>query len=65
LGDGVDAERDCAQVARRADELSGLKIDLGAAVLPNGCGMLVRALGPTASQVHAALLTILGTLKVC
>ena len=58
LGDGVDAERDCARVARRAGALSGLLIDLGAAVLPNGCGMLVRALGMTASQAHAALLKV-------
>ena len=58
LGDGVDAERDCARVARRTDGLSGLLIDLGAAVLPNGCGMLVRALGMTASQAHAALLKV-------
>jgi hypothetical protein len=32
-------------------------------MLPSGCGMLARALGTTASQVHAALLTILGTIK--
>ena len=63
LGDRVDAACDCARVARRADGLSGLSVDLGAAVLPSGCGMLVRALGTTASQVHAALLTILGTIK--
>jgi urease accessory protein len=63
LGDGVDAERDCAQVARRSGALSGLPINLGAAVLPNGCGMLVRALGTTASQVHRALLNIWQTLR--
>jgi urease accessory protein len=62
LGDGVDAERDCARVARRAGALSKLLIDVGTAVLPNGCGMLVRALGTTASQVHAALLKIWGVL---
>jgi urease accessory protein len=65
LGDHVDAERDCARVARRADGLSGLSIDVGTAVLPNGCGMLVRALGTTASHVHAALLKVLETLKAC
>jgi urease accessory protein len=63
LGDRVDAERDCARVARRSGALSGLLIDLGTAVLPNGCGMLVRALGTTASQVHAALLMIWGALR--
>jgi urease accessory protein len=65
LGDSVDAERDCARVAGRDGGLSELplSLNLGAAVLPNGCGMLVRALGTTASQVHAALLTILGTLR--
>ena len=63
LGDSVDAERDCVQIAQRADGLSGLKIDLGTAVLPNGCGMLVRALGATASQVHAALLGIWGGMR--
>jgi urease accessory protein len=58
LGDSVDAERECAHIAQREGKLSGLKIELGTAVLPNSCGMLVRALGSTASQVHAALLTI-------
>ncbi len=62
LGDGVAAERDCAQVARREGALSELSIDVGTAVLPNGCGMLVRALGSTASQVHTALLKIWGVL---
>ena len=38
-------------------------VNLGTAVLPNGCGMLVRALGTTASQVHGALLKIWGVLK--
>ena len=56
---------DCAQVARRAGALSGLSIDVGTAVLPNGCGMLVRALGTAASQVRAALLKIWGVLKAC
>ncbi|MEO7910772.1 MAG: urease accessory protein UreD [Roseiflexaceae bacterium] len=64
LGDRVDAERGCARVTHRDGALSELppSINLGAAVLPNGCGMLVRALGTTASQVHAALLTIWGVL---
>ena len=63
LGDGVDAERSCAQLTQRTGELSGLSVNLGAAVLPNDCGILVRALGTTASQVHTALLTIWGTLR--
>jgi urease accessory protein len=63
LGNSVDAERNCIQIVQRAGRLSGLKIDLGTAVLPNGCGMLVRALGTTASQVHAALLRIWGVLS--
>ena len=58
LGDGVDAERDCALVTRRQGALDGRSIDLGAAVLPNGCGMLVRALGTAPSQVRAALLKV-------
>jgi urease accessory protein UreH len=58
LVDRVDAKRDCARVAGRADGLNDLAIDLGTTVLPNGCGMLVRALGTTASQLHAALLRI-------
>jgi urease accessory protein len=61
LGDGVDAERGCAQIAQGSC-WSERKIDLATAVLPNGCGMLVRALGTTASQVHAALLGIWGVL---
>jgi urease accessory protein len=63
LGDGIAAERDCAQLARREGGLSELKIELGTAVLPNGCGMLVRALGATASQVHAALIRIWGMIR--
>jgi urease accessory protein len=53
LGDLPDAERVVAQVsaspARR----------LGATVLPNGCGALVRALGDSASAIRAALLSVL------
>jgi urease accessory protein len=60
LGDGVDAERDCARVARHDNMLDERAADIVTAVLPNGCGMLVRALGTTASQVHAALLKIWG-----
>jgi urease accessory protein len=63
LGDGVDAERGCALVTRREGTLDGLAIELGTAVLPNGCGMLVRALGSTASQVHRALLKIWGVMR--
>jgi urease accessory protein len=58
LGDRVDAERECTRIARRDGELSGLKLDLGTAVLPNSCGMLVRALGASASQVRTGLLAI-------
>jgi urease accessory protein len=64
LGDGVDAERGCAQIAKHTN-WSEQKIELGTAVLPNGCGMLVRALGTTASQVHTALLGIWGVLDEC
>ena len=63
LGDRVDAERDCARVARRDSTMDEGAVDIGTAVLPNSCGMLVRALGPTASQVHGALLTIWGTMS--
>jgi urease accessory protein len=65
LGDGVDASGNCARVARRDGGLSALSpsIDLGTAVLPNGCDMLVRVLGTTASRVHAALLRIWGELR--
>ncbi|HEU5098628.1 MAG TPA: urease accessory protein UreD, partial [Roseiflexaceae bacterium] len=58
LGDCVDAERGCALVTRREGALAGLSIDIGAAVLPNGCGMLVRALGSSPSSVRAALLKV-------
>jgi urease accessory protein len=58
LGDSVDAVRDCAQVAGRAGGQSEVPIDLGAAVLPNNCGMLVRALGNSASHVRTALLKV-------
>jgi urease accessory protein len=54
----VDAERGCALVARREGAFGELTIELGAAVLPNGCGMLVRALGTAPSQVRAALLQV-------
>jgi hypothetical protein len=62
LGDRVDAERDCARVARRDGMVDEKAVDMGAAVLPNGCGMLVRALGTTASQVRGTLLKIWGVL---
>jgi urease accessory protein len=58
LGDAVDAEHGCALVARREGAMVKMAIDLGAAVLPNGCGMLVRALGAAPSQVRGALLKV-------
>lgn len=48
LGDGIDAEAICARAAQLG---AG-----GAAVLPNGCGVLVRALGHGASEVRGRLL---------
>ena len=63
LGDTVDAERGCALVARREGALGRIAIDLGAAVLPNSCGMLARALGAAPSTVRAALLTVWEALK--
>jgi urease accessory protein len=50
LGDGLDSEAICALAAPRC---AG---DAGAAVLPNGCGVLIRALGQSASAVRARLL---------
>jgi urease accessory protein len=49
LGDTVDAERWCAWVHQRDDRA------LGATALPNGSGLLVRALGEAPSAVHARL----------
>ena len=34
-----------------------MRITVGAAVLPNGCDMLIRTLGPGASEVRDRLLT--------
>jgi urease accessory protein len=56
LGQGVDVERGCALVARCGDGR------LGAAPLPNECGLLVRALGHAPSQVRGALLDLWGAL---
>jgi hypothetical protein len=61
-GDRVDAERAGARVGRGDGMVDEIAVDLGAAVLPNGCGMLVRALGTTASQVRGTLLKIWGVL---
>jgi urease accessory protein len=52
LGDHIDAERGCALVAQRGEGA------LGAAPLPNNCGLLVRALGRAPSQVRDALLNL-------
>lgn len=49
LGDTIDAEGMAAELA--ASSAPGL----GATVLPNGAGLLVRALGATPSEVHGAL----------
>lgn len=52
LGAEVDAERICRAVAARGDTTQG------ATVLPNNCGVLVRALGSSASKVHRSLLAL-------
>jgi urease accessory protein len=52
LGDQLDHEGLCERVA------AGCGAQGGAAVLPNGCGLLVRTLGPTPSGVRAALMRI-------
>jgi urease accessory protein len=52
LGDTIDAERCAAALHRDRDE------SIGVTTLPNDAGLLVRALGATASQVHNQLLDI-------
>jgi urease accessory protein len=49
LDDTLDAERCCAWVNQRDDRA------LGATILPNGSGLLVRALGDAPSAVHTRL----------
>src|SRR5262249_40293083 len=58
LGDTLDAERIAAQISASALEQAG------ATALPNGCGVLVRALGETASAVRAMLLGLLAALDI-
>jgi urease accessory protein len=53
LGDTVDAERLASELHAAAPP------GMGATVLPNGAGLLVRALGPTPSEVHRALSRII------
>jgi urease accessory protein UreH len=50
LGDSIDAEGLCS---RAAPLCAG-----GAAVLPNGCGVLIRMLGEGASELRGRLLAI-------
>jgi urease accessory protein len=52
LGDSLDAEALCAQAAQLCAD------DGGAAVLPNGSGVLIRTLGDSASGVRSRLITI-------
>jgi urease accessory protein len=52
LGDTIDAER-CAAALHHAREET-----VGATVLPNQAGLLVRTLGVSASQVHRRLLDV-------
>ncbi len=52
LGDMIDAERCAAALHRECDGA------LGASALPNGAGVLVRALGSAPSRVHAWLLDL-------
>ncbi len=52
LGDTIDAERRAAALHSARDE------SIGVTTLPNDAGLLVRALGATASQVHNQLLEI-------
>jgi urease accessory protein len=54
LGAGIDAEGLCSRAA--------LLCAGGAAVLPNGCGALIRVLGTSASEVRGRLLAIWGAL---
>jgi urease accessory protein len=53
LGNTIDAERWCAWVDERCGGA------LAAAILPNGAGLLVRALGSAPSAVHAMLRDLL------
>jgi urease accessory protein len=58
LGDDLDAERAGALVGARGDGA------LGVAALPNGCGLLIRALGQAPSQVRGALLDVFEALAL-
>jgi urease accessory protein len=58
LGAGTEAARARAWHVLRAHP----DVLAGAGALPNGCGILVRALGPTASTVRAALDDVLAAL---
>ena len=52
LGSEVDAERAYASVVALGDPLPG------ATLLPNACGLLVRALGTSPYVVHSTLKSI-------
>jgi urease accessory protein len=56
LGDTIDAERLAATISAAADH------DLGATVLPNTSGLLVRVIGTSASAVQTRLRAILALL---
>jgi len=58
LDDTIDAERLAATIGASGDR------DLGATVLPNNCGLLVRAIGPAATAVQSRLRAILALLAL-
>lgn len=57
LGSQVDAERGAACVAEMGEPATG------ATVLPNGCGLLVRALGQAPSELRSRLLRVMQQLE--
>ena len=59
LDDTLDAERCCAWVNQRDDRA------LGATSLPNGSGLLVRALGDAPSAVHTKLRGLWSRFEEC
>lgn len=56
LGDTIDAERLAATISEANS------VDLGATVLPNRAGLLVRAIGPAASAVRSRLSALMDEL---
>jgi urease accessory protein len=59
LDAALDAERWCAWVNQRDDRA------LGATILPNDSGLLIRALGEASSAVHVKLREIWSRFKEC